>query len=51
MSSSSEYEIGMDDLTQELHEQQLVNRFDYLRRQIGLPIGTLVLRLLSSGIE
>jgi hypothetical protein len=50
MSSSNEYEIGMNDLTQELHEQQLVNRFSYPRRKIGPQIGTLLLHLLGFGI-
>jgi hypothetical protein len=50
MSSSSEYEIGMDSSTQELHEQQLVNRFDYPRRQFRPQIGALVLYLLGLGI-
>jgi len=50
MSSSNEYEIGMNDLTQELHEQELVNRFDYPKRKIGPQIGTLILHLLGFGI-
>jgi len=50
MSSSSEYEIGMNDLTQELHEQQIVNGFDYPRKQIRPQIGYLVLCLLGLGI-
>jgi hypothetical protein len=50
MSSFNEYEIGMDDLTQELHEQQIVNRFNYPRRQIRPHIGALILCLLGLGI-
>jgi hypothetical protein len=33
MSSSSENEIELNDVTQEIHEQELVIRFDYPRRQ------------------
>jgi hypothetical protein len=50
MSSSNEYEIGTDDLTQELHEQQFVSRFDYPRQKIGPQIAVLVLCLLGFGI-
>jgi hypothetical protein len=32
MSSSSADEIRIDDVTQEIHEQQLVIKFDYPRR-------------------
>jgi len=32
MTSSRENEIGLNDITQEVHEQHLVVRFDYPRR-------------------
>jgi hypothetical protein len=50
MLASSENQITIDDLTQEIHEQQLVIRIDYPRRQIGLQIRALVLHLLGFGI-
>jgi hypothetical protein len=50
MSSSNVDEIGKDDVTQEIHEQQLVVRFDYPRRQDGPQIGPLILRLLGFGM-
>jgi hypothetical protein len=50
MSSSSVDEIGKDDVTQEIHEQQLVVEFDYPRRQDGLQIGPLILRLLGFSV-
>jgi hypothetical protein len=50
MSSSSGDEIGINDVTQEIHKQQLVVRFDYPRRQVGPQIGALILRLLGFGI-
>jgi hypothetical protein len=31
MSSSSADEVGTDEITQEIHEQQIVIRFDYPR--------------------
>ncbi len=50
MSSSNADEIGVDDVTQEIHEQQLVMTFDYSRRQDEPQIGALILRLLGFGI-
>jgi len=35
MSSSSVDEVGEEELTQEIREQQIVNRFDYLTGQDG----------------
>jgi hypothetical protein len=50
MSSSSKDEIGIDDVTWEIHEQQLVVKFDYPRGQVGPQIGALMLHLLGFGI-
>jgi hypothetical protein len=50
MSSSNEHEIELNDVTQEIHEQQLVVRFDYLRRQDEPQVGALILRILGFGI-
>ncbi len=35
MSTPSADEVGVEELTQEVHEQQIVNRFDYLTTQGG----------------
>jgi hypothetical protein len=43
MLSFSEHEIKLSDVTQEIHEQQLVVRFDYLRRQDEPQVGILIL--------
>jgi hypothetical protein len=50
MSSSSEHEIDLNNITHETHEQQLVVRFDYLRRQDEPQVGALILRILGFGI-
>ncbi len=50
MTSSRENEIGLNDITQEVHEQHLVVRFDYPRRQDELQVGALILRMLGFGI-
>jgi hypothetical protein len=50
MSSSSENEIELNDVTQEIHEQQLVVRFDYLRRRNEPQVGALILRMLGFNI-
>jgi hypothetical protein len=49
MSSSSEDEIQLNDITREIHEQQLVVRFDYPRRHEP-QVGALILRMLGFGI-
>jgi hypothetical protein len=49
MSSFSVNEIGIDEVTQEVHEQ-LVIRFDHPRRQDGPQIGVVILCLLGFGI-
>jgi hypothetical protein len=50
MSSFNVDEIGIDEVTQEVHEQQLVIRFDHQRRQDGPQIGVVILCLLGFGI-
>jgi hypothetical protein len=35
MSSSSAEEVVVEEVTQEVHEQQLVNKFDFLTSQNG----------------
>jgi len=50
MSTPSIDEVGAEELTQEIHEQQIVNRFDYLTTQ-GVPQrGSVVMRLLGFGV-
>jgi hypothetical protein len=49
MSSSSANEVGIDEVTQEIHEQQIVIRFDYPRGQDGPHIGTIILHFLGFG--
>jgi hypothetical protein len=50
MSSSSADEIGVEELTQEIREQQIVIRFDYPRGQDGPQRGVVVLRFLGFGV-
>jgi len=50
MSSPSANEVGVEELTQEIHEQRIVNRFDYLTTQGGPQRGAIVLRLLGFGV-
>jgi len=50
MSTPSADEGGVEELTQENHEQQIVNRFDYLTIQGGPQRGAVVLRLLGFGV-
>jgi hypothetical protein len=50
MSSSSAEEIGVEELTQEIREQQLVNRFDFLTEQNGPHRGVVILRFLGFGV-
>jgi hypothetical protein len=49
MSSSSADEVGTDEIMQEIHEQQIVIRFDYPRGQDGPQIGTVILHFLGFG--
>jgi len=50
MSSSSAYEVGIDEVIQEIHEQRILARFDYPRKQDGPQIGAIILRLLGCGV-
>jgi len=50
MSTPSADEVGVEKLTQEIHEQQIVNRFDYLTTQGGPQRGAVVLCLLGFGV-
>jgi hypothetical protein len=50
MSSPSADEVGVKELTQEIHEQRIVNRFNYLTTQGGPQRGVVVLRLLGFGM-
>ncbi len=50
MSSSSAEEVVVEEVTQEIHEQQLVNRFDFFTSQNGPQRGAIILRLLGFGI-
>jgi hypothetical protein len=49
MSSSNVDEVGREELTQEIREQRIVNRFDYLSTQGGPQRGAVVLRFLGFG--
>jgi hypothetical protein len=42
--------IGVEELTQEVHEQQIVDRFDYLTTRRGPQRRAVVLRLLGFGV-
>jgi hypothetical protein len=50
MSSSSAYEIAADDVTEEIWEQQIIIRFDYLRRRDGPQIVAVILCSLNFGV-
>jgi hypothetical protein len=50
MSSSNVDEVGREELTQEIREQRIVNRFDYLSTQGGPQRGAVVLRFLGFGV-
>jgi hypothetical protein len=50
MSSSSADEVGREELTQDIREQRIVNRFDYVTSQGGLQRGVVVLRFLGFGV-
>jgi hypothetical protein len=50
MSSSSGKEVPEEELTQEIREWQLVNRFDFLIGQNGPQRGVVVLRFLGFGV-
>jgi hypothetical protein len=50
MSSSSADEAGVEELTQEIREERIVNRFDFLTVQTGPQRGAVVLRFLGFGV-
>jgi hypothetical protein len=50
MSSFSVDEVGVEELTQEIHEQRIVLRFNYLKGQDGPQRGAVVLRFLGFGV-
>jgi hypothetical protein len=50
MSSSSGEEVPEEELTQEIRERQLVNRFDFLTGQNKPQRGAIVLRFLGFGV-
>jgi hypothetical protein len=50
MSSSSPDEVGVEELTQEIREQRIVIRFDYLKGQDGPQRGAVILRFLGFGV-
>jgi hypothetical protein len=49
MSSFGADEVGREEATQEIREQRIVNRFDYLNAQDGPQRGAVVLRFLGFG--
>jgi hypothetical protein len=50
MSSSSGEEVHVEEVTQEVREQQLVNRFDFYTVQNGPQRGAVILRFLGFGV-
>jgi hypothetical protein len=50
MSSSEANEVGVEDLTQDILAQRIVNRFDYYTTQGGPQRGAVVLRFLGFGV-
>jgi len=50
MSSFGADEVGEEELTQDVREQRIVNRFDYLTIQGGPHRGAIVLRFLGFGV-
>jgi len=50
MSSSSDEEVSVEQMTQEIREQQLVGRFDFLTVQNNPQIGAVILRFLGFGV-
>jgi len=49
MSSSGANEVGAEELTQDIREQRIVNRFDYWTTRDGPQRGAVVLRFLGFG--
>jgi hypothetical protein len=50
MSSFSADEVGVEELTQEIREQRIVNRFDFSTVQTGPQRRVVVMRFLGFGI-
>jgi hypothetical protein len=50
MSSSSAEEVHVEEVTQEIREQRIIIRFDYLRGQDGPQRGAVILRFLGFGV-
>jgi hypothetical protein len=50
MSLSNGEEVLVEEVIQEIHEQQLVNKFDFLTTQNGPQRGAVILRLLGFGV-
>jgi len=50
MSSSSDEEVSVEQMTQEIREQQLVGRFDFLTVQNNPQRGAVILRFLGFGV-
>jgi hypothetical protein len=50
MSSSSGEEVPVEEVTQKIHEQQLVNKFDFFIVQNGPQRGAIILRFLGFGV-
>jgi hypothetical protein len=50
MSSSGADEVGAEELTQDIREQRIVNRFDYFITHGGPPRGAVILRFLGFGV-
>jgi hypothetical protein len=50
MSSPEADEVGAEDLTQDILEQRIINRFDYYTIQGGPQRGAMILRFLGFGV-
>jgi len=50
MSSSSDEGVPVEQMTQEIREQQLVGRFDFLTVQNGPQRGAVIVRFLGFGV-
>jgi len=50
MSSSNDEGVPVEQMTQEIHEQQLVGRFDFLIGQNDPQRGAMILRFLGFGV-
>jgi len=50
MSSSGADEVGAEEVTQDIREQRIVNRFDYFATQGGPQRGVLILHFLGFGV-